>query len=78
MAVSESNMAEFKIAAIIKLSQNESESDWISLSQSFELAESKMSQELAAIIQLSKIKLNPIWKWQNSRWQNTRWLPSSS
>ena len=31
MAVSESNMAEFKMAVIIKLSY---ESDWISLSQS--------------------------------------------
>ena len=35
MAVSESNMTEFKMAAIIKLSKkNEFESDWISLRES--------------------------------------------
>ena len=56
MAVSESNMAEFKMAAIIKLSQNEwvkffcanggnqSRQDWVSLKGNTMMVESKMAK----------------------------------
>ena len=89
MAVSESNMAEFKMAAIIKLSQNE----WVKFFLC-KMAESKMAEfKMAAIIKLSENEwalsqielvwvrvlckwLNP--RWQNSRWKNSRWLPSLS
>ena len=48
MAVAESNMAEFKMAAIIKLSQNE----WVKFF--CKMAESKMVEfKMAAIIKLS-------------------------
>ena len=71
--VSESNMAEFKMAAIIKLSQNE----WVkvffvqmvgtnlgkcavSLGEKTKVAESKMAKsKMAAIIKLSQIE----WVW---------------
>ena len=50
MAVSESNMAEFKIAAIIKLSQNEQVKFFLC-----KMAESKMTEfKMAAIIKLSQ------------------------
>ena len=56
MAVSESNMAEFKMAAIIKLSQNE----WVKFSLC-KMAESKMAEfkmdaefKIAAIIKLTE------------------------
>ena len=50
MAVFESNMAEFKMAAIIKLSQNE----WVKFFLC-KMAESKMVQfKMAAIIKLSE------------------------
>ena len=71
MAVSESKMAEFKMAAIIKLSENEWvwsqielvwvrvrvewECFWVNLREDNKVSESKMA-----------------------RWQNSRWLPSSS
>ena len=77
MAVSESNMAEFKIAAIIRLSQNE----W---SEVFlcKIAESKMAEfKMDAIINLREntwVKFFSKCKWLNPRWQNSRWLPSSS
>ena len=50
MAVSESNMAEFKMAAIIKLSQNE----WVKFFF-VQMAESMMAEfKMAAIIRLSQ------------------------
>ena len=50
MAVSESNMAEFKMAAIIKLSQNE----WAKFFL-YKMAESRMADfKMAAIIKLSQ------------------------
>ena len=70
MAVSESNMIEFKMAAIIKLSQNE----WV-----------KVFFVQMVVTNLGKCEwvweetlrwLNP--RWPNSRLQNSRWLPSSS
>ena len=55
MAVSESNMAEFKMAAIIKLSQNE----WVKFFLC-KMAESKMAEfKMAAIIKLSQNE----WVW---------------
>ena len=57
MAVFESKMAEFKMAAIIKLSQNE----WLWVRVKFflcKMAESKMAEfKMAAIIKLSQIEL---------------------
>ena len=67
MAVSESNMTEFKMAAIIKLSQNEwvkffcanggnqSWQVWVSLQRKTKMVESKMTKmKMAAIIKLSQ------------------------
>ena len=68
MAVSESNMAEFKIAAIIKLSQNE----WVKFFvQSVGTNLGKYEWVWEEILRW----LNP--RWQNPRWQNSRLLPSS-
>ena len=69
MAVSESNMAEFKMAAIIKLSQNE----WV------KFFVQKLGTNLGKCEWVWEKKLewlNP--RWPNSRWQISRWLPSSS
>ena len=94
MKVSDSNMAEFKMAAIIKLSQNE----WVKLFLC-KMAKSKMAEfKMAAIIKLSQNgwvkfffvqmlgtnlgKCEWVWekelRWLNPRWQNSIWLPSSS
>ena len=67
MAVSESNMAEFKMAAIIKLNQNEwvkffcanggnqSWQVWVTLKGKTKIAESKMAKfKMATIIKLSE------------------------
>ena len=55
MAVSESNMAEFKKAAITKLSQNE----WVKFFL-YKMAESRMAEfKIAAIIKLSQNE----WVW---------------
>ena len=72
MAVSESNMAEFKMAAITKLSQNEwvkffcanggnqSLQVWVHLRVNTKMAESKMAKfKMAAIIKLSQKE----WVW---------------
>ena len=69
MAVSESNMTEFRMAAIIKLSQNE----WVKffLCKWWESKVGKCEWVWEEILRW----LNPIW-W-NSSWQNSRWLPSS-
>ena len=76
MAVSESNMAEFKMAAIIKLSQNEQVKFFLC-----KMAESKIADfKMAAIINLSenaRVKFFCANGWIQE-WQNSRWLPSSS
>ena len=67
MAVSQSNMVEFKMAAIIKLSHiewvevfcanggNQSRQVWVSLRGATKMAESKMAEfKVAAIIKLSQ------------------------
>ena len=55
VAVSESNMVDFKMAAIIKLSQNE----WLKFNL-FKMAESNIAEfKMAAIIKLSQNK----WAW---------------
>ena len=72
MAVSESNMVEFKMAAIIKFIQNEwvkffcensgnqSWQVWVTLREKTRMAESKMAKfKMAAIIKLSKNE----WVW---------------
>ena len=72
MTVSESNMAEFKMAAIIKLSQNEwvkifcanggnqSWQVWVTLKGKSKIAESKMAKfKMATIIKLSENE----WVW---------------
>ena len=65
MAVSDSNMVEFKMAAIIKLSQNE----WV------EVFLSKWWKAiLASVSKFERKKL----RWLNPRWPNSRWVPSSS
>ena len=69
MAVSESNMAEFKLAAIIKLSQNE----WVKFFvQMVGTNLGKCEWVWKKILRW----LNP--RWPNSRCQDSRWLPSSS
>ena len=69
MAVYESNMTEFKMAAIIKLSQNE----WVKC----------FVQMVGKNLGKCEWVWKKILRWQNprypnSRWQNSRWLPSSS
>ena len=88
MAVSESNMAEFRMAAIIKLSQNErvkffcanignqSWQVWVSLRGKTKMAESKMVQ-----FKLAEFKMDAIIKlsWMNEcssfciKWLNWGW-----
>ena len=64
MAVSESNMAEFKMAAIIKLSQNEwvSQIDLVWVRVLCKMAESKMAEfkmeELKMVAIIKLIRLN--------------------
>ena len=76
MAVFELKMAEFKMAAIIRLSQNE----WVKFFLC-KMAELRMADfNIAAIIKLSQnewVKFFCV-KWLNPWWQNSRWLPSSS
>ena len=64
MAVSESNMAEFKMAAIIKFSQNE----WVNFFLKI------VGTNLGKCEWVWEEKL----RWLNPRWPNSRWLPSSS
>ena len=65
MAVSESNMAELRMAAIIKLSKNEG---------------LKVCFVQIVWTNLGKCECVWEWKlrWLNANWQNLRWLPSSS
>ena len=70
MAVAESNMVEFKMAAIIKLSQNERVKVFFVQMVGTNLGKCERVWE-------EKLRwLNP--RWPNSRWQNSRWLPSAS
>ena len=68
--VSESNMAVFKMATIIKMSQNE----WVKFFyvQMVGTNLGKCEWVWEEILRW----LNP--RWQNSWWWNSRWLPSSS
>ena len=70
MALSDSNIEEFKMAAIIKFSQNE----WVKFFfvQMVGTNLGKCESVWEEILRW----LNP--RWQNSKWQNSRWLPSSS
>ena len=69
MAVSESNMTYFKMAAIIKLSQNE----WVKF---FFVQMVGINVGKCEWVSEKKLRwLNPI-RW-NSSWQNSRWLSSS-
>ena len=76
MAVSESNMADFKMAAIIKLSQNEQvkfcfvQNGWIQDSRIQDGCNHQFEWECMSEVFLCK--------WMNTRWQSSRWLPSSS
>ena len=75
MAVSESNMAEFKMAAIIKLSQNEwvkffcanggnqSWQVWVSLRGNTKMAESKMAE-----FKMAEFKMAAIIKLSENEW----------
>ena len=65
MAVSESNMVEFKMAAIIKLSQNERVKVFFV---------QMVGSNLGKCEWVWEAKL----RWPNPRWWNSRWLPSSS
>ena len=65
MAVSESNMAEFRMAAIIKLSQNE----WVKVFF-VQIVETNLGK--CEWVREEKLR------WLNPRWPNSRWLPSSS
>ena len=65
MPVSESNMVEFKMAAIIKLSQNE----WVKV-----IFVQMVGTNLGKCEWVWEEKL----RWLNPRWPNSRWLPSSS
>ena len=81
--VSESNMAEFKMAAIIKLSQNE----WVKF-----FCANGWTQWMSEVFFVQMVGTNLgkcewVWeeklrwlnlRWWNLRWQNSRWLPSSS
>ena len=77
--MAESTMAkfkrvEFKMAAIIKLSQNE----WVKYFLC-KMAEVKMAEfKMAAIIKLNeneRLKFFFLAKWMNPTWQNLSWLP---
>ena len=94
MVVSESNMAEFKMAAIIKLSQHEwvkffcakwlnprwlPSSSWVRMNEWRFCFEQKVGTNLGKCEWVWEEKLR--WlnlRWWNLRWQNSRWLPSSS
>ena len=65
MAVSESNMVEFKMAPIIKLSQNE----WVKV-----FFVQMVGTNLGKCEWVWEGKL----RWLNPKWWNSRWLPSSS
>ena len=70
MATSESNIVEFKMAAIIKLSQNV----WLNV---FIVQMVGTNPGKCEWVWEEKLRwLNP--RWPNSRWQNSRWLPSLS
>ena len=80
MAVAESNMAESKVAAIIKLGDNEWEkffvqNVWIQDGRIQDGFHHQVEWEWMSGVFYCWKWLNPIW--QNSRWQNSRWLPSS-
>ena len=85
MAVSESNRAEFKMAAIIKLSQKESvkfffvQNSWIHNGRIQDGCHHQVEWEWVSLSQIELVWVRVFFaKWLNPRWQNSRWLPSSS
>ena len=87
-SVSESNMAEFKMVAIIKLSENESikffcakwqNSRWLPSSSWVRMNEWKFSVH---IVGTNLGKCEWVWegklRWLNANWENSRLLPSSN
>ena len=91
MAVSESNMAEFKMAAIIKLSQNEwmkfscvnvgnySWQVWVSLRGKTKMVESKMAKFKMAVLKVAAIinlSENEWVKFFCAKWLNPWWQRS--
>ena len=69
MAVSESNMTYYKMAAIIKLNQNE----WVKFFSAN--GGNECWQVWVRFREKSKMAESKMW---NSSWQNSRWLPSWS
>ena len=75
MAVSESKMAEFKMADIIKLSENE----WVWVRLNYFESELEWSESVFEWISEKITRcLNPRWQCLNLTWQNSRWLSWSS
>ena len=81
MAVSESKMAEYKMATIIKLSQNE----WVKFFCSNGGEGSVSEVFFVQMVGTNLGKSEWVWeeklrwlipRWPNSRWQNSTWLPS--
>ena len=82
--LSESNIAEFKMTSIIKLSQNE----WVKFFFCANGGEGSVSEVFfVQMVGTNLGKCEWVWeeklrwlnpRWPNSRWQNSRWLPSSS
>ena len=81
--VSQSNMAEFKMTAIIKLSQSE----WVKFFCANGGEGSVSEVFFVQMVGTNLGKCEWVWeeklrwliaRWPNSRWQNSRWLPSSS
>ena len=71
----ESKMAKLKMAAIMKLSENE----WVSVRLNWFESESEWSESVFQWIWKKITRcLNPRWQCLNPTWQNSRWLPSSS
>ena len=80
MAVSESNMAEFKMAAIIKLSRNEwvkfycsnggnqSWEEWVSMRGKTKIAESKMAKFRMAEFKMAEFKMAASIKLSQNEW----------
>ena len=68
-------MAKFKMATIIKLSEN----GWVWVRLNYFESESEWSGSVFEWI-WEKIRRcqNPRWQYLNQTWQNSRWLPSSS
>ena len=81
--VSETNMAEFKMAAIINLSQNQWVKIFVEMVGTNEWVKFYFVQMVGANLGKCKWVWEEKLRWLNPRWwnsglQNSRWLPSSS